>query len=319
MNIDKHYSHQTTFPLNTHLRFPLKDHHFLLPAECQTWKLAPSYYYFYEQDLEQLSTSEWKDLYFSLNNSIDELNLHENVLRELTNVFVDTTTTTNDNTNNEILFHPYFLHENPCVQVFQSDDPSIICIWIHEKISANGHYDEEETWKQLVTFIRECSKLSTPVAIIIPHDKIHYMSARMLFTVQLFYQRFRMIKLLSTPQLSNVDRCFLLYNHRMHPITFPDVELEQELQHFDYLIPPSNDFLVKLEFTFYQMVANECYLNEQVFSILLTSSASSTPINEKEEIEMEFARKTRYWIQNRLNKWEKIKAETRPIKILGDS
>jgi hypothetical protein len=56
---------------------------------------------------------------------------------------------------------------------------------------------------------------------------------------------------------------------------------------------------VKLEFTFFQMVANECYFLEQCRSEL-----------------PDFQERVVTWLEEREQRWSKIKAETRPVEIL---
>lgn len=308
MNLERNYSHQTTFPLNTNIRFPLRDYHCMLPEECQTWKLASSYNYFYDQDMAQLSLhpdEEIHALYSTLNNAIDEHSVRENVLRELSNVFQHESTPTEEKTtaaddDEEELNEEVYIYQQmfDTIDIYERKSKPLICIWLPDQLSEN-----ENQWSQLSKLIYQWSM--QPVAIMIPHHRIHYLCARLLFTVQLFYQRFRMVKLISPPQLANVDRCFLLYNSSAQQSPICSMDLNFELQKFHWLLPPSNDFLVKLEFTFFQMVANECYLNEQALSFLLSDAFDKN----------KFMDKTRQWLDVRRSKWEKIKGETRSVVI----
>ena len=315
MNVDRNYMHQTTFPLNTTVRFPIKEDS-LLPEHCQDWKLVSSFYYFYDHDFGQLGERE-KQLYERINEPIDSENMRENALRELTNVFNDevleekTAAETGEKaTIQEVYCGQVSLVDRKVADVYLLPKDEILCLWLPETT-----VESEDDWSEIAHSIYQMAP--RPVAIFIPHDRIHYLCARMLFTVQLFYQRFRMIKLVSPPQLANVDRCFLLYHQ--HPqddassmLTTP--EALSDLEKYRWLLPPSNDFLVKLEFTFFQMVVNECYINEQAISLLLNHTQTSS-----EEVEALLLRRCRHWMQQRSVRWAKIKEETSPVMVRNTS
>lgn len=315
MNLEKSYNHQTTFPLNTSVKLPVENHHFLLPLDCHDWKLAPSYFYFYDKDLQELESvsATHRELYDSFNEPIEEEgeDVRASVLREIAHLFSpvndggSTPTTPTPSPQQAIQWTVPNL--NRLADYYYLPDQSTTCLWLNER----GEEESEAEWSELSRLVFDIAPKH--LALLIPHGQIHYLCARLLFTAQLFFPRFRMVKLISTKQWSSVDRCFLLYSPTTgttptassSPMT-TSIELRAELEMYNWLLPPSNDFLVKLEFTFFQMVANECFLNEQLVAALLSP--------EEEQV-TELKSRIEHWKSVRAQRWSKIKAETNPVCI----